>query len=192
MSKTSNMPDKEFFDNLFKLMFRDSEPRSIKKDYSDTKNINSKVCSQCGGKCCKRCGCPFSPDDFEDISFEYLKKELEKGYISIDYVDGEMILEDFGIYILRARNQDMPIVDVGFRRGTPCILLTEKGCKLDYEHRPSGGKLLVPDQEFESHESLRCHSNYDMDDCCHEWKPHQKILSQLVQYFKDKDIPCSL
>lgn len=192
MSKTSDMPDKEFFDSLFNLMFNKSQTREIKKDYNTSETINSDVCSKCGGKCCKKCGCHFSPDDFKDISFESLKKEIEKGYISIDYVDGEIILEDFGIYILRVRNQDMPIVDTGFIRNTHCILLTEKGCKLDYEHRPTGGKLLIPDEKFESHESLRCHSNYDIDDCCHEWKPYQKILCKLVKYFKDKDIPCSL
>lgn len=167
----------------------------IVKDYDKAKNVNSKLCAECGGTCCKRCGCEFSPDDFADISFEALKREIEKGYISIEYIDGEIILEDRGVYILRARNAQMPIVDLGYKRGTGCILLTEKGCKLDYGHRPSGGKLLIPSNEIisvwgENHRE--CNSSYGIEECCYEWKPYQKIIMQLIDYFKDKDFPCSI
>ena len=165
--------------------------RSLKKDYNISKNVNLEICSQCGGKCCKWCGCHFSPDDFEQITFDYLKKEIEKGYISIDYVDGKMIYETFGIFILRIRNQDSPIVDSGFRR-TPCILLTEKGCKLDYEHRPTGGKLLIPSKTLSNKTTIDCHQTYSIVNCCYEWKSHQKILHDLAMYFKDKEFPCSL
>lgn len=167
------------------IMFPKLEYRSVKKDYTISKNVNPELCAKCGGKCCKRCGCHFSPDDFKEISFEALKKEIEKGYISIDYVDGEIILSNFGVYILRIRNQGAPIVDIGYER-TPCILLTDKGCKLDYEHRPSGGRLLIPETEME------CYTSYGITKCCFEWKPHQKILNHLLEYFADKDIPCSL
>lgn len=175
------------------LLFPTLEYRSIKKDYDISKNVNSSVCAECGGACCKCCGCHFSPDDFEDTSFEGLKKEIEKGYISIDYVDGEMIYSSNSVYILRIRNQNAPIVDTGFKRRTPCILLTETGCKLDYEHRPTGGKLLIPSTVSSfCHELATCHSKYDIEDCCYEWLPHKKVLYQLVEYFKCQDIPCSL
>lgn len=159
--------------------------RTITKDYAAPQNVNPKICSQCGGACCKRCGCHYSPDDFEEISFEYLKTKIEKGYISIEYIDAEMILQATGVYILRIRNQDAPIVDNTLRR-TPCILLTESGCKLDYDNRPAGGKLLVP------HPNGKCQQNYHIEDCCHEWRPHQKVLHALAQYFADLDIPCSI
>ena len=140
--------NKEEFHQWFEdFMYPTLPYRSIKKDYNISKNVNIEICSQCGGQCCKQCGCHFSPDDFEEISFEFLKKEIEKGYISIDYVDGEMIYQSIGVYILRARNKDAPVVDTGLRRSA-CILLTEEGCKLDYEHRPTGGKLLIPSNEF--------------------------------------------
>ena len=64
MSK--NYSREEFINILYpKLPYR-----SIKKDYDYSKNVNSKICSECGGECCKRCGCHFSPDDFKEISFE--------------------------------------------------------------------------------------------------------------------------
>lgn len=175
------------------FFFPKLEYRSVEKDLDISKNVNSEICTECGGQCCKRCGCHFSPDDFKEINFDFLKKEIEKGYISIDYVDGEMIYQNIGVYILRVRNQCAPVVDFSFGQ-RPCILLTEKGCKLDYEHRPSGGKLLIPSNEFYGlFESKRmCASKYSIKDCCYEWKPHQKILYNLAKYFEDKEIPCSL
>ena len=62
--------------------------RSLEKNYDLARNVNEEVCKKCRGVCCKQCGCHFSPDDFKEISYEYLKKELEKGYISIDYIYG--------------------------------------------------------------------------------------------------------
>ena len=188
------MNEDDFHKWFEELMYPTLPYRSIKKDYSISKNVNTEICSKCGGKCCKRCGCHFSPDDFQEISFDFLKNELEKGYISIDYVDGEMIYREFGVYILRVRNQDAPIVDLGYKR-SPCVLLTEKGCKLDYEHRPTGGKLLIPSSERLSIFGVierRCTSTYSIDKCCYEWESHQKLLHDLAEYFKDKELPCSL
>ena len=168
--------------------------RSIPKDYSQSQTVNAKICSECGGECCKQCGCHFSPDDFKEISFNFLKQEMEKGFISIDYVDGEAIYQSFGVYILRVRNRNAPIVDLGLMR-SPCILLTQNGCKLDYQHRPTGGKLLIPSTETYPMLGLlnrRCYSKYSIKLCCYEWQPHQKVLHNLLNYFMDKEIPCSL
>lgn len=192
MKFLSEQDKRELFESILypKLPYR-SLPKKTKSFF---RNVNSRICSECGGECCKRCGCQYSPDDFKDISFEGLKRELEKGYISIDYVDGEVILQSFGVYILRVRNQDSPIVDTGFRNKGPCILLTEKGCKLSYKKRPSGGKLLIPSDKLAGFltPKRQCKSQYPIEDCCYEWKPHQKLLSQLADYFQEKDIPCSI
>lgn len=169
-----------------------SSPKTIKKDYDICKTINPEICSECGGQCCKRCGCHFSPNDFKEISFEFLRKEIEKGYISLDYVDGELFYENSNIFILRIRNQDTPIVDIDSKR-TPCILLTENGCKLDYEHRPTGGKLLIPSDKLLGKNNHRtCQQLYSIEACCAEWKPYQKLLHSLATYFQDKDFHCSL
>lgn len=29
-------------------------------------------------------------------------------------------------------------------------------------------------------------------ECCYEWMLHQKIICELINYFKDKDFPCSI
>ncbi len=166
--------------------------RRIVKDYSNPENVNSKLCSDCKGECCKRCGCHFSPEDFAEISFEFLKKEIQKGYISIDYFSKVTTCMDTGAYIIRIRNQASPIVDLD-QRIRPCILLTERGCKLDYKHRPSGGKLLKPKVEGRGKKKRRtCYSTYNITACCQEWMPYQKLLQRLVKYFKNKNFPCSL
>lgn len=171
--------------------FPDLPYRSIDKDIDGT--INHEICAECGGECCKRCGCEFSPDDFSEISFEFLKKEIQKGYITIEYINGEIVHQDNGSYILRVRNKEDSIVKYHFSKG-PCILLGEKGCKLSDDKRPAGGRLLRPSNEkagfFNS--SRRCYSNYSLEDCCYEWAPHQKILYDLAEYFENKKISCSL
>ena len=178
--------------NLFDLLLNfESKKRKIQKNYDVAKNVDSAICAECGGACCKTCGCQFSPDDFKEVTFTFLKAEIEKGYISIDYVDREIIYSDCGYYILRMRNQNAPIVDCGGRR-TPCILLKEDGCKLSYEKRPTGGKLLIPSRVIDEFGIRNCESTYSIKDCCYEWKEHQTVLRELVKYFRNKEIPCSL
>lgn len=187
MSKEKNM--------LEEMLYPKLEYRSVKKDYDISKKVKASVCDECGGACCKAGGCCFSPDDFKDTSFEGLKKVIKKGYISIDYVDRDKIQSNIGVYILRIRNQGAPIVDIGgYKRSTQCILLTEEGCKLDYEHRPTQWKLLIPNTISSFCHEMACDdSQYTIEDCCYEWMPHKKVLHQLIQYFKEKeDIPYSL
>lgn len=140
-----------------------------------------------------KCGCHFAPTDFDDLTFEGLKKKLERGYISIDLVDGEMIYQRGFFYILRARNEGAPIVDFGYNRRSKCCLLTKKGCKLSFEERPSGGKSLIPGyKKTENNGFWMCTQTYEVEQCCYDWRPYHEVISKLVEYFKDKDFPCSI
>jgi len=158
--------------------------RRGEKDLGISPNVNSEICSECKGRCCKQSGCFFSPYDFKELSFDFLKKEIEKGYISIGFLDEDVIKQPV-VFILRIRNQGKPVVDTGFGRNQ-CILLTEKGCKLDYEHRPTGGKMLIPSKEGP------CRAEYTLIDCANEWKFYQRVIFELMEYFEGKEIPCSL
>ena len=163
----------------------DMTKRSVNRSLEDiSKNVNSEICSECKGRCCKHCGCFFSPYDFEEISFEFLKKEIEKGYISVSFLDADLIKQP-EVFILRIRNSGKPVVDTGYPK-SPCILLTEKGCKLDYEHRPKGARFLIPLKEGP------CRSEYSLIDCANEWKVYQDVIFELMYYFEGKEIPCSL
>ena len=180
----SNFSRKDVYEGLEFLEFAPLTPRRIEKDMTEANNTNYECCKKCGGKCCKTCGCCISPDDFNhEISFEFLKQEIKKGYISIEYIDHEDIHSDMGIYILRVRNLDSPIVDLHIGKHQ-CILLRENGCKLTYAERPSGGKLLIPSK------TEKCYSKYGLVECCYEWSSYQEILNALSDYFLEKDFPC--
>lgn len=145
---------------------------------------NLEICSKCKGKCCKAMGCHFSPDDFKDLSYEGLKKEMDKGYISIDWWEGNPFDPDKRneiprAFFLRVRNRDAKIVDASW--GGACSLLSEKGCTLSYEERPKGGKELIPAVP-------KCIIKYSKDECAKEWYKYDDILRKLEDYYCNKDI----
>lgn len=140
---------------------------------------NKQLCKECGGRCCKRMGCHYSPDDFEEITYESLKKEIEKGFISIDWWEGNPFEEnkddDIGrAYYLRIRNKDGEIVDPSW--GGECILLTDDGCLLSYEERPKGARMLEPDE-------YGCISYYNKQQAARDWYKYNDILSKLAEEF---------
>ena len=140
---------------------------------------NKELCSACEGICCKNMGCHYSPDDFSDLSFEGLKKEIDKGYISIDwwdYLEFEGKEYERG-YFLRVRNEYAPIVDPSWEG--VCILLTEDGCPLSFEERPKGARLLIPSVN-------KCKSLYTKEDSCIDWIKYHDILEKLHNYYLDK------
>lgn len=179
--------------NSRKLFAPELLHQQVSKNYDDPKYYaNLGICTQCGWECCKSCGCYFSTDDFKEISFEFLKEELEKGYISIAYVSGDILERKCGLYILRVRNQNAPVVDLGAINRAPCILLGEDGCKLNYANRPTGGKLRIPSNRVKGLLQIRqCKfEDYTLKMCGYEWAPHQKVLEKLVHYFNRKKVEC--
>ena len=134
-------------------------------------------CALCKGACCKRMACHYSPDDFPEISYEYLKKEIEKGKISIDWWE-----DIFPEYYLRARHVGEPVVCGSW--GGKCVNLTEHGCSLPFEERPLGGKALRPRE----HSGGDCVSSYKKEQCKNDWKQYSSILEQLVMYFRSNPI----
>ena len=131
---------------------------------------NKEICSKCKGKCCKTMGCHYSPKDFEEISFEYLMSQIDKGYISIDWWEGNPFEDNRNIhraFFLRVRNVESPIVDPSW--GGRCSLLTETGCSLTYNERPTGGRLLIPGEK-------NCVTKYTKEDCVKEWYKYNDIL----------------
>lgn len=131
-----------------------------------------RCCAICKGECCRQMGCHYSPRDFADLSYEGLKKEIEKGKISIDWWEAEE-----PEYYLRARHVDCSVVDPSW--GGVCVNLTETGCSLSFEDRPLGGKCLKPDP------LNMCKNSYSKEDCKNEWKPYREILVDLVQHFRN-------
>lgn len=132
---------------------------------------NVEICAECKGECCKALGCHFSPTDFDEISFDALKAEIDKGFISIDWWDG-----DVPEFFLRMRNKYAPIVDPSW--GGVCMLLTDKGCPLPFEKRPLGARALKPGRNG-------CTSEYGKYECKEEWLEYSDILWELYNHYQD-------
>ena len=127
-------------------------------------------CKTCGS-CCKTMGCHYSPDDFKEINYEYLKSEIEKGHISIDWWE-----DNPNRYFLRIRNVDADAVDPSW--GGRCSLLTENGCPLPFEKRPKGARFL------DAKQSGDCDQGYGKKACADDWYAYDEILVKLVDYFR--------
>lgn len=128
------------------------------------------ICAKCGGRCCKHMGCHFAPSDFPEITFEYLKEEIEKGHISIDWWEG-----DTSEYFLRMRHKNAPIIDPSW--GGVCVLLTDEGCPLPLEKRPLGARSLEPKRNG------KCVIHYSKEDCKNEWSQYKDVLERLYDHF---------
>lgn len=149
--------------------------------------VNTNLCSECGGKCCKIAGgCSYTTDDFKDLSFNNLYNILLEGKVSITaqmkidvLPNGKKCITPF--LTLRVRNIDRPIVDL-LSTKTPCTQLGETGCNYDYENRPTGGKNLVPAPNCE------CQPLIDIDVLLKDWENYQKVLSRLVKRFSGMSV----
>lgn len=130
------------------------------------------ACRKCQGACCKNMGCHFSPTDFKEISFDYLKEVIMKGYISIDWWEEP---DDSPSYFLRMRNVGGPIIDPSW--GGRCVLLTDDGCPLSFNERPLGARSLKPSPDG------YCVVHYSKEQCKYDWANYSDILKELVEYF---------
>lgn len=162
--------------------------------YENVKAEKPEVCKECGGSCCKRAPCHWSPDDIEDLSYEGLKKLLkEKQYISVLRFPGcvcESCLRTINhsgayFYILRTRTRGTGIAAVATRmkKDDQCMLLNPDGCKISFKERPMGARLLIPEKD------KRCRHLYDLDDCMFDWKDHQEVLRKVFHYFRMVEAP---
>lgn len=145
----------------------------------DYKNENIEICKQCGGYCCKNCGCDYFVSDLESMKLDYLESLLETGRVSVigtfNFIrlnSGKLIYEI--ILSLRARNKNREAIDL-FSFKTTCASLTETGCYYDLKHRPSGGAALIPCAD------KPCYSEVDRIEELKKWLPYQKVLAKLVK-----------
>ena len=135
-------------------------------------------CKACGGVCCLRSGCDYHPADFENMTFDYLKKRLDEKEISIVSLnsitkEGEKIKSNIVLY-LRARNTRKDIVDL-ISKKTTCMMLTENGCKYSMDNRPTGGVLFIAMDDG-------CYQIYPPEEFVCDWLKHQEVLEKLIKH----------
>lgn len=141
--------------------------------------VNGEICRDCGGECCKHCGCSYSIDNFKILSLKELKEKLEEGKTSI--VSQFVINRKNVSYYLqiRARNLDRDVIDLFSIKNT-CASLTPNGCSFKEEERPQAGLLFIPK------ENNQCYGYYTNETAYKEWINYQKVLERLVRQYTNK------
>ena len=164
------------------------------ENYVEIKNNESSICAKCNGYCCRHMGCELHPQDVfgkEIPTIEKLIEFLSCGLYQIDCWDGD-IREDMGIdigendeyyyrsYYLRPKHTNSNRLFNASWGGT-CIFFEDgKGCKLDWQHRPYGGKALVANEE------KKCHSSYGKVKAALDWLPYHDMIEDVLDAFIER------
>src|SRR5208283_1551096 len=111
--------------------------------------INEDLCIKCGGQCCKSVPGCMMPEDIKGNMliklvkiFKSKKYIPEYGYVTVG--KGKNKREELVFFIRPITKTETFSLQPLESFGGECIFLTLKGCKLKYENRPSGCKLLEP------------------------------------------------
>lgn len=147
----------------FKPLFTDENCKILN-------NENHEVCSNCGGKCCYNSGCDITPRDFKsypNITEDDIMIALASGYVVIDSASEGYFLKMRGIYTRSDIFYD--------RYVSPCVALTENGCRFKFENRPFGGRILRPQEDTKCYKG-----SYSFSRAALSWKKYQNLLESIA------------
>lgn len=175
------------YNNEYKLTIFTIMKEVYKMEKIIIKNNESYICAKCNGKCCRHHSCETHPDDVfgtESPSIERLLEFLSCGKYQIDWWDGD-IREKFNIpyeendyrdesyHIRPAHTNSLHTLFDPAYYGTCIFFVDGKGCMLDFEYRPYGGKALVP-----SHD-MKCHSSYSKAESSRDWSKYHDMFETI-------------
>ncbi len=152
---------------------------------------NKELCKICGGACCKKCGCDYWPQDFPNLTTNELLNVLEQGEVSvvsvlqIHFNKNRIPIGITPTLLLRARNINRPVIDL-LSLKTTCAALRENGCKYESDKRPTGGRLLKPQEKRINQVCMGTPEN--MQKTLEEWLRYQKVLERVVKRFSGKNV----
>ena len=161
-----------------------------RENIDDYKSCLGNKCKKCKGSCCKRYPCTLSPRELLIKDLEYMKNILNTGVLAIAPLVAPYYSEESEYHVIRPRSiTDPDTIVVGYPREypNPCILLGKNGCILDSLYRPTTGLLLVPPENPKS--KKKCTQYYDEEMMYKDWAPHQEIVNELIEIYKDVEIP---
>lgn len=174
-----------------------SNPRTREEIYKAIGNCNEaeltniEVCKKCGGHCCQFIGCSLIPEDLPEesrVSKDALREVLMTGKYSLDYytVLDESQKTCYDLHFIRMRNKYAPVSDVSYVGGACTQWSETTGCSLDFNHRPTQGKMLKPGVTGVCAEGL---TKQEMGLL---WEPYNEWLTELwIEFSNDirKGIP---
>jgi hypothetical protein len=158
----------------FKSLIRNNDDEASHTDYE--------MCRKCFEKnrvvCCCIFPCEIDASDLTEISESVILKLLETGLVTLDKWDGSMDYEETSMclpdtYYLRMRSiEDKGPVYFGF--GGECVAWSDKGCTLEFYHRPYYGRMESCKDKIETSSKFRS---------CKSWVPYQEILQNVVDMY---------
>lgn len=159
--------------------------RIIKSDFFNPLSLENKnMCSECGGSCCSRYPCSFSPDDFIDVDdIDYMKKILDTGFFIIDTYFSYNPNDRVRYIRLRGSKDKNTYICNDYISRNECIAHCE-GCIFDVYTRPTGGVLLIPKSDNSKYSM--CESAYSFEDKKDDWRKHQDTLNELISIYENK------
>jgi len=140
------------------------------------------ICSQCGGKCCKRLPGTAHPSDFGLPSTRRLSAALRSGRWAIDWWEGDP-REDReevkrGYWIRPAtKGKEGELYDGSL--GGKCTFLTLRGCELSPEDRPLQCRLLEPRPG--GHGNCKAHHGFTKREDALAWEPYWDLLDNIAE-----------
>lgn len=143
---------------------------------------NKELCKRCGGRCCKSSGCLYAPEDFEEISFNSLMELYEKNKVMFMHVGPWVgIWKITWVLATPKVNGKRVIYDMIEEPQGNCVFLTEKGCALEYHHRPRGGKNLIP---LEKDGKICCKALYNLEKAADDWEIYNELIAVVIDHIE--------
>jgi len=142
---------------------------------------NDKLCSACGGKCCKRQpGAAFPCDFGQPFDLSKLDKALKSGLWAVDWWEGPLPGYDDGdhpqAFFVRPAIKGAENKLFHASWGGECVFLTDKGCILSPEERPLNCKLTEPKED-----GCILHKIEGKDDAAKAWLPYNDYFQLLTE-----------
>lgn len=145
-------------------------------------------CRSCGGQCCQRGAGIAHPGDFgpRETLVDVLVSYLETGFWAVDCWEGDVIPEGTlpQIWFVRPahKNAKGKLVDRSW--GGECRLWApDRGCSLEFRHRPHGCRTLVPTEEVDEHGEHKCTYPTETNgkpDAALAWRDYQAEVERAV------------
>jgi hypothetical protein len=142
---------------------------------------NKEMCSTCGGKCCKSLSGINSPEQFgapdKNLLRHNLLKNLKSGRYTIDWweADNEMPKTYYMRPSLKGR--EGKIKDPARSGDAACNFLTDKGCELGHEERPTECTTLEPKMKGNEY---ACEQKSKLDSV-KPWVPYQDVMNLVLK-----------
>lgn len=141
-------------------------------------NENKKVCTACGGHCCKQMpGCAY-PEDFGSNDLEIEQNLIERLSTKKWAVDYWVQEEGQGYFLRPATEKGEWPIDPSW--GGRCNLLTDKGCPLSFENRPKGCRDLIPNLNDPGNCSYPEGGN-GKESAKEAWKPYWNMIDKVLE-----------